>query len=88
MGVASLVLGIISVVIAVFGSGIGFVGTIIGVIGIILGAVAKNKATSDPNYNAGPATAGLVLSIIGAALGIILFIACAACVGGLAALSY
>lgn len=78
MGVASLVLGIISVVIAVFLNAWGWLAAIIGIIGAILGAVAKKKGQG------GPATAGLVLSIIGIILGLILYIACAACVAGLA----
>ena len=71
MGVAALVLGIISVVFAVIG--LHPVGVILGIIGIILGAIAKKKAQKC-------ATAGLVLSIIGTALVVVLWLACAACV--------
>ena len=74
MGVGSLVLGIISVVIAVFLPVYGWVAALLGIIGIILAAVAKK------NGQKGVATAGLVLSIIGTALGLLFYIACAACI--------
>lgn len=79
MGVASLILGIVSTVIGVFFNYIGWLGAIVGIIGIILGAVARKSAKS------GVATGGLVLSIIGTVLSLILYIACAACVAGIAA---
>lgn len=80
MAVASLVLGIISVIFGVFLSSFaGWLGAIIGIIGIILGAVAKKKPESS-----GVATAGLVLSIIGTILSLLLYIACLACVGSFA----
>lgn len=79
MAVASLVLGIISVIIGLFSAGsLGWLGAILAIIGIILGAVAKKNAQG------GMATAGLVLSIIGLVLCLILYIACVACIGGLA----
>ena len=79
MGIAALVLGIISVVLGFFGV-YGWLGAILGIVGIVLGALGKKN-------NAKCAAAGLVLSIIGTALSLILFIACVACVGGLAALA-
>ncbi len=79
MGVASLILGIISVVIALFISGFGWIAALLGIVGIILGAMARK------NGKDGVATAGLVLSIIGVVLGLLLYIACVACIGGLAA---
>lgn len=83
MGVASLVLGIISIVIGLFSSGtLGWLGAIIGIIGIILGASARKKPEAG-----GIATAGLVCSIIGLVLCLILFIACAGCVAGMASLA-
>jgi hypothetical protein len=84
MAVASLVLGIIALVIGLFSGGsLGLVGSIIAVIGIVFGALGRN----DPAKK-GIATAGLICSIIALALGLILFIACAACIGaGAAALS-
>lgn len=82
MGVASLVLGIIAIVIGVFSSGLlGWLGAIVGIIGIILGALGRKNAEKK-----GLATAGLVCSIIGLVLCLILYLACAACVGGLASL--
>ena len=81
MGVASLVLGIISIVFGVFFGGFQWIGAIIGLVGIILGAQGR-KNTEKMSI----ATAGLVCSIIGCVLCIITFIACAACIGGLASL--
>ena len=80
MGVASLVLGIISILIGLFTSGLfGWVGAILAILGIILGAMGRK----DPDKK-GLATAGLVCSIIGLVICLITYIACAACVGGLA----
>ena len=78
MAVASLVLGIISLVIALFFSAFGWLGAILGILGIVFAALARKKQKT------GIATAGLVLSIIGTILGLLLYIACVACVGGLA----
>jgi len=74
VGVAALVLGIVSVVFSLILGGAGWVGPIIGIVGIVLGAVAKKKGQG------GIATAGLVLSIIGTAISLIITIACIACV--------
>ena len=82
MGVASLVLGILAIIIGVFSSGLfGWLGAIIAIIGIILGAVGRKNPESK-----GIATGGLVCSIIGLILCLLLYLACAACVGGLASL--
>ena len=78
MGIASLVLGIISVVWACLGG--TWLSAIVGLIGIILGAVGKKN-------NASCAVAGLVLSVIGTALSLLFYIACVACVGGLASMA-
>ena len=75
MGVAALVIGIISLIISIFFAGLNWLGVILGIIGIILGAMGRK----DPAKK-GVATAGLVLSIIAVALGIILWITCAAVV--------
>ena len=82
MGVASLVLGIISLVIGVFSSGaLGWLGAILAVVGIVFGAMGRKNPDKK-----GIATAGLVCSIIGLVLCLLLYIACAACLGGLASL--
>jgi len=75
VGVASLVLGIIGIVFAFFGAGVQWIGTIVSLVGIVLGAVARKNPEK-----AGIATGGLVCSIIGFVLSIILYIACVACV--------
>lgn len=81
MGIASLVLGIIAVIVGLFSAGaLGWLGAILAIIGIILGALAKKNPEKK-----GIATAGLVLSIIGLILSLLLYIACIACIGGLAA---
>ena len=83
MGVASLVLGILAIVITLFSSGLfGFLGAILGLVGLILGVVARKKAEPDKR---GLATAGFVCSIIGLVLGILLYIACVACLSAGAA---
>ena len=82
MGIASLVLGILSIILGVFTAGtIGWLGAIIGIIGIILGAIARKN---NPN---GIAMAGVVCSIIGTILCLLFYIACVACVGGLAVMA-
>lgn len=80
MAVASLVLGIVALVLSFIG--FGWVSVIIGIVGIILGALGRKDETKK-----GLATAGLVMSIIAVALGLIFWLACAACVGGLASLA-
>lgn len=80
MGVAALVLGIISILIGLFTAGtFGWLGAILGVLGIILGALARNSDDGKTTL----ATAGLVCSIIGTALCLLLYIACVACISGL-----
>lgn len=82
MGVVSLVLGIISLIIGFFFSGLwGWLGAILAIIGIITGAIGRK----DPEKK-GLATAGLVCSIIGFIFCIILYVACAACIGALASM--
>ena len=77
MAVASLVLGIVGLVLSLVTT---WPGAILGIIGIILGALGRK----DPAKK-GMATAGLVLSILAVVLGLIFWVACAACVGGTAA---
>jgi len=81
MGVASLVLGIISLVLALFVSGFGWVASILALIGVILGALGRKKLKA-AGEKTGVATAGLVLSIIGLVLGVVMYIACAVLVAG------
>lgn len=80
MAVASLVLGICSLVFPFIG--LGWLSVIIGIIGTILGALGRKKSKKQ-----GMATAGMVMSIISVALGILMWIACAACVGSIASLA-
>lgn len=70
MGIASLVLGILSVLCSLFG--FTWIAMVLGAVGIVLGALSKR------NYGGGMATAGLVLSIIGASLGLVSLVACLA----------
>lgn len=77
--IASLVLGLISLLCAWFGYG-ALISIITGIIGIILG-IKGNKI-----QQTGIGTAGIVLSIIGLVLSIIVFFACVLCIGGLIAL--
>lgn len=78
MAIAALVLGICSIVFDFF---IWWLGLILGVVGVILGAAAKKQTPEN-----GMATAGLVCSIIGVALGLVTLVACAACIGSLGAI--
>ena len=77
MAIASMVLGIVSVVCSFIG-GLNLLGLVLGVVGLILGIIAKKKAPS------GMATAGIVLSIIGISITLLVLIACAACLGNAA----
>ena len=83
MAAASLVLGILSLVMGLIipGAIADWVGAILGLIGIILGVQGRKNPEKR-----GLATGGLVCSIIGFIVCIIVVIACTACVGGLAAL--
>ena len=63
--IASLVLGIISIL---------FAGIILGPLGIIFAVVASNQG-----YKGGMLTAGLVCSIIGTSLAVMLCVACIFC---------
>lgn len=77
LAIASMVLGIICLVFIFFGV-FAWIGSILGIIGLILGAVAKSKG-----YVGSAASAGLVMCIIGTAVTLITWIACAACIGSL-----
>lgn len=78
--VASLVLGIIGVVFW-FTQAASFVSLILGIIGVVLAASAKKDGNTE-----GIRTAGFVLSLIALIGGAIVFLACVACAGSLAAI--
>ena len=80
MAVASLVLGICSLVFPFIG--LGWLSCILGIVGIILGALGRKNPEKK-----GMATAGMVMSIISVALGILMWLACVAFIGGLATLA-
>lgn len=83
MGAASLVLGIISIIVGLFsGGGLGWLGAILGIIGIIFGVQGKRE-TEQKSI----ATAGMVCSIIGTVLCLLMYVACVACVSGVSMLS-
>ncbi|MBQ4109472.1 MAG: DUF4190 domain-containing protein [Clostridia bacterium] len=79
MAAASLVLGICSLVFPFIG--LGWVSTLLGIIGIILGAIGRNNPDKQ-----GMATAGIVMSIISVAIGLLSWFACASCLGGISGL--
>ena len=76
MAVASLVLGILSILF-VFTGPFSFIGIILGIIGIVTGVLARRE---EPENTL--STGGLVTSIIGCALSLLLNIACIACITG------
>ena len=79
MGLASLICGLITLCMAVFSAtGLGIVGIVLGIIGIILGALGRK----DPEQH-GMATAGLIISIIGLFINIIILVACVGCLAAL-----
>jgi len=75
MATGALVLGIISVVFALGFFWIPVLPQILAIVGVVLGYMAKKAGNT-----AGTATAGMVMSIIALAWGLIWFIACTACV--------
>ena len=70
MGIASLVLGIVSIIF-IFMPWLAGWGVLLGAAGIVLAVLARK------NGEKGIATAGLVCSIVGAAICGIMYIACA-----------
>jgi len=80
MAIAALVLGIVSIVFCLI-PGLNFIAPILGIVGIVLAILAK-KQLAEANEPTGMATGGLVTSIIGTVLGVILYLACAACATG------
>ena len=82
VAITSLVLGIVSLVISVFFAGLNWLGIPVAIVGIILGALGRKNAEKK-----GMATAGLVMSIIALVLAVIVWLACAACVGAIASMA-
>lgn len=80
MAVASLVLGICALVFPFIG--LGWLSVLLGIVGLILGVLGRKN-----EEKRGMATAGMVMSIIAVGLGLIMWIACAACIGSLASMS-
>ncbi len=78
--IASLVCGIIAVAFWFFGVS-ALVSVILGIVGLILASNAKKAG-----FQGGMQTAGFVLSLIGLIGGALIFVACVACVGGLASI--
>ena len=81
--VAALILGITSVMLSVTVV-LGVFGLICGIVGLIL-AVRERK-----EHPTGMATASLILSVIGLAIGVLSTVACAGCIGlfGLLGMDY
>ena len=77
LAIASLVLGIVSVIVAWWGFAALF-SVATSIVGIVLGVMAKKTM---PSGETGIATAGLVISIIGLCLSVLIFIACVSCIG-------
>ncbi len=74
MGIASLVLGIIAILLAVItGAILGWLAIILGIVGIILGVIAKKNP--EDKF----AKPGLICSIVGTVLSVVVYIACIAC---------
>ena len=79
MQTAALVLGIVSRVIAIGGgaAGMGWIGSVCGILAIIFGAIGM-KAGGEQKKTA---KTGMVLGIIALCWGLIVTIACLACIG-------
>ena len=79
MQTAALVLGIVSLVIARGGgaAGMGWIGSVCGILAIIFGAIGM-KAGGEQKKTA---KTGMVLGIIALCWGLIVTIACLACIG-------
>ena len=76
MAVASLVLGIISIMFFFTGP-LSFIGILFGIVGVVMGVLARKN---EPQNTL--STGGLVTSIIGCALSLLLNMACIACLTG------
>jgi lysylphosphatidylglycerol synthetase-like protein (DUF2156 family) len=74
LGVASLVLGILGTVFSIF-PGLFWVGIPIAVIALVLGIVSRKAAVTNQQPTGVP-TAGLVLGVIGLAIGVVMWVLC------------
>ena len=77
MAVAALVLGIFGTILCWFPAAL--LGVPLALVGLILGILARKNAV-ETQQPTGMATAGMVMSIVGLTLGILLSAACYACV--------
>jgi uncharacterized membrane protein YeaQ/YmgE (transglycosylase-associated protein family) len=84
MGVAALVLGIIGTLFSLNWITV-WVGVPMSIIALVLGILARKQLTKDAKPT-GMATAGMVLGIVGTAIGALIFAACASCMAGVSAL--
>ncbi len=76
MGIASLVLGVLAILLTMFTAGImGWLSILLGITGIILGIFGKKDA--EDKY----AQAGLITSIVGTSISVLIYIACIGCIG-------
>jgi len=75
MGIAGLIFGILSLVGGSIPGVNAFPMWLLGIVGIVVSSIARKKERS------GIATVGLILSVIGTALALSVWVACIACVG-------
>ena len=77
MAIASLILGILGVLSSFFTVGFGGMG--LGLLALVFGILGR-KGAMERGQPTGMATAGLVLGIVGLAMGVIFFVTCSLCV--------
>lgn len=85
--IASLICGIISVVFVLIGLFTGAFGSLVCIIAGIVGLVSAANAKK-AGFEGGLRMAGFVLSIIGLALGAIIFVSCVACAAACSACGF
>lgn len=71
MGIAALVLGILSIIFVA----VPFLNLVLGIVGIVLGALGMKKDTKYKSL----AKAGLVTSIVGLSITVLVVVCCAVC---------
>ena len=84
MGVAALVLGIIGTLLSLNWITV-WVGVPMSIVALVLGILGRKQAVTDGKPS-GTATAGMVLGIVGTAIGALIFAACASCMAGVSAI--